>query len=187
MKTPLLTFLGSVVYATARYNVLKGVPWADWPTYTLNKAFALSSLLLLVLAVVRPRSARADASALSGAGVCAAIHVTLSLILLSPVYFEKLFVHDRLTGAAGLSMALGAAVAAVMTVGKRAPAVPEPGGRSRMLAVLAFAIGLHAALQGFAGWWTPSTWPGFLPPITLLSFLLGSVALAVACRFRRPA
>jgi len=53
MRTSLLALLGSVAYATARYNIFKGVSWNDWPTYTLNKALGLSALLLLVLSVVR--------------------------------------------------------------------------------------------------------------------------------------
>jgi hypothetical protein len=76
MKTSLLTFLGSAIYATARYNVFKGVPWSDWPIYTLNKAFALSALLLLVSSVLRKRSAKeySNAPNLYMAGVFGFIH-----------------------------------------------------------------------------------------------------------------
>jgi hypothetical protein len=88
MKTSLLTLFGSTVYATARYNVFKGVPWDDWPTYTLNKAFALSSLGLIVFSIIRTRSAKRHSIGrdMFMAGVFGAIHVILSLTLLSPDY-----------------------------------------------------------------------------------------------------
>ena len=57
MRTSLAALLGSTLYATVRYNVVKGVPWSDWPAYTPNKALALAALVVLVLSVVRRRSA----------------------------------------------------------------------------------------------------------------------------------
>jgi len=38
-------------------------------------------------------------------------------------------------------------------------------------------VGVHAAVLGFGGWFQPGTWPGYMVPITLISFLLGVVAL----------
>jgi len=189
MKTALLALLGSAMYATARYNIFKGVPWDDWPIYTLNKAFALSALVLLVLSVMRKWSAQGSSNArtLHMASVFGSVHVILSLILLSPAYYERLFVQGKLTALAGLSMALGAVAAAGMLVGKRMRGDRDTGEGLRSLAILAFAIGLHAMLQGFAGWFVPSKWPGMLPPMTLISFLLGSAAMAIALRRKRTA
>jgi len=188
MKTAVLALLGSVIYATARYNIFKGVPWDDWPVYTLNKAFALSALVLLVLSVMRKWSAPGSSNArtLHMAGVFGFVHVILSLILLSPAYYEKLFVQGKLTVPAGLSMALGA-VAAGMLVGKRMGGHQDTGEGLRNLAMLAFVIGLHAMLQGFAGWFAPSKWPGLMPPMTLISFLLGLAAVAIALGPKRTA
>jgi hypothetical protein len=189
MKTALLALLGSAIYATARYNVFKGVPWNDWPIYTLNKAFALSALFLLVLCVIHKRSAQGNSNARTMylASVFGSIHVILSLTLLSPVYYEKLFVQGKLTAAAGCSIVLGAAAAAVMAVGKRILGDQDTGGGLGKLAILAFVIGLHAMLQGFAGWFALSKWPGMLPPITLISFLLGLAAVAIALCPKRTA
>jgi hypothetical protein len=102
------------------------------------------------------------------------------LTLLSPAYYETLFVQGKLTAVAGVSMALGAVAAAVMTVGKRMRADLGPGGGVVELAILCFVIGLHAMLPGFAGWFVPAEWPGLMPPITLVSFLLGLAAVAIA-------
>jgi hypothetical protein len=189
MRTSLLALLGSVIYATVRYNIFKGVPWSDWPTYTLNKAIALSALLLLVLSVTRKSAAegRSNGPTLYLASVFASMHVVLSLTLLSPAYYESLFVQGKLSGAAGLSMLLGALAAAVMAVGKRMHGGQGSDGGVRTLAILAFVVGLHAMLQGFTGWFAPSKWPGMMPPITLISFLLGLAAAAMALFPKRPA
>lgn len=32
--------------------------------------------------------------------------------------------------------------------------------------------GLHVLIMGFAGWLTPGKWPGYMPPITMISFLI---------------
>jgi hypothetical protein len=186
MRTSLLALLGSAIYATARYNIFKGVPWSDWPTYTLNKAFALAALVLLVFSVTRARAGgHSIAPAMHMAGVFWLTHVALSLTLLSPAYYDKFFVQGKLTATAGLSMLLGSVAAAVMAVGKGVRE-DQAGGRGLgYLAMLAFVVGLHAMLQGFAGWFTPSEWPGRMPPITLISFLLGLAAVVIAVRPKR--
>jgi hypothetical protein len=35
-------------------------------------------------------------------------------------------------------------------------------------------------MLGYAGWFQPATWPGHMIPITLISFVAGTVALAAA-------
>jgi hypothetical protein len=188
MKTCLWVLLGSTVYATARYNIFKGVPWNDWPAYTLNKASALASILLIVLGVIRicAPHGRSNDGTLSMASLFAGVHVLLSLTLLVPAYYESFFVQGKLTAAAGVSMTLGAVAAGLMLLGKRTHDQDAERG-ARNLALLALVVGLHALLQGFAGWFTPALWPGAMPPITLISFLLGLAAVAIAFRPKRSA
>lgn len=185
--TALLAFMVAVLYATARYNVFKGVPWSDWPSYTLNKAFALSALMLVVLAVIRRRMNRPKGvgSILHMAGLLMVIHVVISSCLLTPAYFGKYFQQDKLTSVAGVSMTLGAIAMAVMAFGSKSGTDSSLENKNKKLAVLAFASGLHAALLGYPGWFTPSLWPGRLLPITLIAFLLGLAAL-VAVAVPKP-
>lgn len=177
-------FLASVVYATVRYNMFKGVPWSDWPVFVLNKAFALASLAMIALfAVGKARAGGRPAPGLmSAAGSCALIHVLLSLAIFTPEYYGKLFREGRLTASAGVAMALGSVAVALMAAGARLPRDADPRRRAVLLAVLALAVGAHAALQGFAGWFTPSLWPGRLPPITLISAGLGLAGAVAALR-----
>jgi hypothetical protein len=167
-------------YATLRYNVLKGVPWADWPSYTVNKALAVGALLLIAAAVLRlVRARRSTGTLLAWAGVLALVHSLLSFALFTPLYFPRLFEAGKLTFAAGLAMTLGVAVMAVMELGARRSDAWRPSLRHAALAWAAFVGGVHAALPALATWFDPGTWPGALPPLTLISFLAGALALGV--------
>ncbi|PKN54256.1 MAG: hypothetical protein CVU56_27555 [Deltaproteobacteria bacterium HGW-Deltaproteobacteria-14] len=188
MRATLLTLLGSACYATVRYNGYKGVPWGDWPTYTLNKVFAVAAVALLLVAALRRRRAGAPSTAplLAHAAALTALHVTLSLMLLSPTYFPGYFAAGKLTAAAGAAMTLGAIAVVWMARGRVGPRTREDRARGG-LALLAGLIAAHTAIQGGPGWLTPETWPGGMPPITLLGTLLALVVLAVTGRARRPA
>lgn len=175
----------ATAYATVRYNVFKGVPWADWPAYTLNKAIAVASLLLLAVATIRlVRKGSSIAVPMVWAGVLALIHSLLSFALFDPAYFPRLFEADKLTFLGGLSITLGAGLMAVMELGARRSVGWTPALRRKALAFTAFATGIHAALPALSTWIEPATWPGGLPPLTLISFLTGLAAL-VAWRFGR--
>jgi hypothetical protein len=168
----------SLVYATVRYNVFKGVPWPDWPAYTVNKALAVGSLLLIALSVLRlARRKGRTAILLAWAGALALAHSLLSFALFDPRYYERLFADGKLTFSAGLSITLGVLALAVMELGARKSAGWSPGLRHSALAVTAFGSGLHAALPAVSTWLEPATWPGGLPPLTLISFATGTAAL----------
>lgn len=180
-----VSFGGALLYATARYNVFKGVPWADWPAYTVNKALAFASLALIVIAVFRLGIRRSTSVVMASAGALALAHALLSFALLNPHYYAKFFEGGALTFLAGLSLTIGVAATAAMDLGARRSGSWRPGQRHAALALVAFAVGVHAALPAFTGWIAPSTWPGWMPPITLLSFLLGCVAVILWARRSR--
>lgn len=180
---------GSTMYATARYHVFQDFPWSDWPVYTLNKVFGLSALLLLVLAVARRRwrPGHPIGPAMLAAGVLFGMHVLVSLALLSPAYYPKLFAAGKLTALAGAAIVLGVIATAALVAGAKPRPLQTADQSARGLALLAFAVGAHGALPGIASWLAPWTWPGLMPPITLVSFVLGAAALGIAWIPRRPA
>lgn len=170
----------ALAYATLRYNVFKGVPWPDWPSYTLNKAFAVGSLLLIAAAVWRLARKHAGTGTLLGwAGALALTHSLLSFALFTPLYFPRLFEAGKLTFSAGLAITLGVGAIAAMELGARRSGSWSSGLRHAALALIAFASGIHASLPALATWVDPATWPGGLPPLTLISFLTGTAALAM--------
>lgn len=177
-------FAAALGYATLRYNVFKGVPWADWPAYTVNKALAVASLLMIAATVIRLRRPGKPTSVLMAtAGALALAHSLLSFALLNPLYYARLFDAGKLTLAAGLSLTLGAAVMAVMELGARRSHRWSLPTQHAALALVACAAGVHAALPAIATWFDPATWPGGLPPLTLISFVAGVIA-AAAWRLR---
>jgi len=173
MYTSVIVILSSITYATLRYNVFKGVSWSDWPLYVVNKAVALSAILLLAITVIRsrPASTSEQPPELRVAGTLALLHILISVSLLTPAYFPKLFEGERISVTTGFSILAGIGVTTAMLTGKGVPSI-----RGRLLPVLAFVIGCHAALLGFTGWFVPYEWPGGMPPITLFSFIAGTMA-----------
>lgn len=167
-------------YATLRYNVLKGVPWSDWPAYTANKALGVGALLSMAAAIFRLRQpARSGTPFLIWAGALALTHSLLSFALLDPVYYPRLFESGKLTSIAGLSLTLGALLMTGLELGARRAGVWSHGLRLRVLALIAFGTGVHAALPALSTWFEPASWPGGLPPLTLISFLTGALTLGV--------
>ena len=182
MKTTLTVLITTALYATLRYNVFKGVAWSEWPVYVLNKVFALSALLLLALYAIRRRGGQGASAAplLPVAWILMLSHVGVSLAILNPAYYVKYYDAQKLTFLAGCSMMLGVVAAVGLHKFSRACELTNPVGLLPKIGALAFLSGLHAALLGYAGWFQPSTWPGHMIPITLISFVAGSVALVAA-------
>jgi hypothetical protein len=171
---------GSLAYATLRYNVFKGVAWSDWPVFVLNKGLALASLALLAAWILGHRRSTdaSEPALLAAASRLMLAHIGLSLVVLSPVYFPAFFVEGRLTWQAGAALAIGMAAAVSL------PAASRPGrahrSRLRGLGLIAFAAGCHTALFGYSNWFAPPEWPGYLPPITLVSFAAGLLGIGAA-------
>jgi hypothetical protein len=182
MKTTLIVLLTTSLYATFRYNVFKGVAWSEWPVYILNKVFALSALLLLMIYALRCRRGAAEVSArlLPVAWILMLLHVGISLAILNPAYYVKYFQGAKLTWQAGWSTMLGVVAAVGLHKFCRACELNNNIALPAKMGSLAFVSGLHAALLGYAGWFQPATWPGHMIPITLISFVAGSVALGAA-------
>jgi hypothetical protein len=177
-------FITFACYATIRYNVFKGVPWGDWPVYILNKVFGLASLSLLLIAALQYgfRKCTFNPKLIHVAGLFGIMHSIISSFMLGPVYYPGLFMNGKLTLSAATSMLLGSIVILAFVLGGKNAGSRSSTIRIRGVAVLAFAAGIHASLLGFQGWVNPREWPGGMPPLTIISFLMGSMALAMAWR-----
>lgn len=169
-------------YAVLRYVLLGGVSADRLPVFVTNKAVAVVGLVMLGTASLVSGAQRAAFGAI-GFG-CVLLHLLLSLTVLSPAYLAKLYTADgRFTAAAEWSMLAGAVAVMVLYLLSKAPAKPA-GARSLRLGagqlVLALSA-IHVLAIGYPSWSQPDTWPGHLPPITLLSFLI-AIGLLVARR-----
>lgn len=170
----------AMLYATLRYNIFKHVPWADWPTYVVNKAFGVSSLMLLALTAIRWSIGNSAGKKLMlWSGSLTGAHVVLSLVLLKPEYYPKFFDGSKFTNIAAFSLLIGAAAFALQELGARDAKSWRPVSKKKILGLLIAITGVHAALPGFSGWFALSTWPGGLPPITLISSIIATLAVSL--------
>lgn len=161
----------AAAYATIRYNIFKGVPWSDWPGYIADKVLAVAALLLLALAGWRKlTSRRSTAVVMAWAGLLVIGHVLLSLGLFSgDYYFDKFIAGRRITSLGGLSLLTGALAVGLLELGARRASAWTLTGTTASMAGLLGLSAVHTAAPGLAGWLDPRSWPGGLPPLTLLT------------------
>lgn len=162
-RTALLCFVLATAYAVVRYHVFGGVPWSRLPLYTLNKAVAFSAAALFAAACF---SRGWDAGRI--AVWLATLHVLMSLALLGPSCYPKLYLDGGLNFTGDLALLGGCLAFALCLI---------PAATVARYAVLAVAAA-HVCAIGFTGWLTPRAWPGYMPPITLLSCLILAAPLA---------
>lgn len=202
-----------LLYAVVRYNVLGPVPVEQIPLYITNKAVAVAALILIALAFAARRIApgsrlgwvRHDRRTLGMTGLSLALlHTALSLLLLNPTYFAKFFNElGQFTALAGASMLTGVVALVFLLVQGRVKAERESvvgltGGKppsagvsiarrklhGLAICVLALTAG-HVLFMGLPGWLTPNLWHGYLPPLTLISFVIALVGLGLGLLPRR--
>lgn len=170
--------IAASVYATLRYNVAKGVPWSEWPGYIANKFLAATALILLAWAALRKLSGKPGSSTFMRWGGAAAIaHVPLSLCLLTPAHFEKLFSAGKLSAAGQLSLLFAAAATALLEVGARRAHLWNSIANHRAMAALLGVSAAHTIVPSATTWFKPFDWPAYLPPLTLLSTLPAFTAI----------
>ena len=173
----LITFLVALVYTVVRYGYFKGVSVADFPLYLMNKATAISGLLLFGLAGLQANSTKRLHTGLSALALIF-IHVMSPLVLLSEDYFEVFYdsVNKQMAWNTQISMLSGILAFTCVLIllratdnGKSDHAFSLVPGLGRWGLVLVF---LHMVFMATDHWITPQQWPGNMPPITLISALI---------------
>ena len=184
----------SMVYAFTRYVIFSDVALAQVPLFVTNKAVSMAGVAVVGLASFGRQHHERRLLGLIGFALVG-VHVLVSLQLSHPAYYSKLYLAGGQMSMRGeLAMLLGvlACVPLVWLLFKTPRAAirsEKPAGRSRSLvpwlgrALLLLTAG-HVAAIGAPGWTAFETWPGRLPPITLLSFLLAT-GLVVGAMLRQ--
>ena len=187
------TLIATSGYAVLRYALVGPVPFSQLPVYLLNKSIAWSALILVCIALSTGSMSRISPRLFAGwvsqrkfiglsGFMLATVHVVMSLSILTPSYYPSFFDGQSSTFnlLGGLTIQSGVVswmlLSTLMLVS--IPSVQQSISRQYWLhwqrgaGLGAALLGGGHVLYGFAGWWTPQTWHGGLPPITLLSFLL---------------
>ena len=192
-------FIVIFAYGFVRYNVYHGVPYERIPLFINNKVLAVTSTALIALAYslgplarFLPRMFGAHVGlrkylGLIGFGM-ASLHALISLLLLTPASYPKLFAGDGTMNFIGeLSMLFGVltfflfALIAISSI----PAVVDQMEHAAWLAVqrsgyfgILLIIG-HVVVMGYGGWLAPEKWPGGLLPMSLIAFIIAATAIVL--------
>lgn len=159
-----ISFVSTFLYATIRYNVFGTTPFADIPTFILNKSISFTMIIMLAMILYKQfKSKKEDVDFLIKAfKIFTFIHVLLSLTLLSQNYYPRFFVDGRLTLFGNLSMLFGIIALTYIFFAK-----------AKFNQLLFFVlIAIHLFFMGFVVWFDVNKWLGSMPPITLLCFLI---------------
>lgn len=189
IKGSLWVLVFALAYAIVRYNIARDVPYDQLPLYIGNKAMAMGTVIIIGLSFALGPLAHfwpgtftrftplKKSYGLIGFAV-AAVHAIMSLILLSPAYYSRLYLASgKLTANGELTMLLGilafvvfATVAATSLPGVASTMQPDQWKRMMRLGYLAyFLVLLHVGIMGWGGWWRASSWQWGLASISLVS------------------
>lgn len=175
-------FFISLLYATIRYIYFGDVALEQVPSYIVNKAAALASVITLALAALGyARQNRADARSWAKASFgFATIHIFLSAALWSREYYPQFFGPRKMNWAGEFTLLFGALAAWLYA----AFFFAEKKYFYLLRWLSSALVGLHVLAMGFPKWIMAHDWPGSLPPISLISFILaiGSISLFL-CRY----
>lgn len=195
----LLLFGIPLSYAVIRYHVCEGVDWSHFPLFIANKAISLAAVVFIAASYLIGKTLRVytdDAvrrlvlikfCGLMGFSL-AAIHTFMALLLFSPDYYPKFF-HEagRLNLVGELSMGFGVlslwflSLTAVASLPFMSDAIGvERWQRGQRMGYVCLAlVAGHVLVMGLSGWFAPHGWPGYLPPISLLGFIVAMAPLLV--------
>lgn len=199
----ILTFFS--IYAILRYIVFKGVDLANFPSYIVNKILSISGLFFLAISyasgklkalTLKDQSQQIQFVKFSGlAGFSlSAMHVFISLILISPAYYPKFYSGEMMNMTGELTMIMGVfslycfSIPAITTIPYMQEAVGirkwQQGQRMGYLGLITAL--LHVVFMGFTGWVEVEKWPGYMPPISLLGALIVLVPLFLKITKGKP-
>ena len=178
-----LVFLFTLLYSIVRYNVFKGVPWTDLPLYVMNKAISFAAIIYIASYLILEKKGRHELSTKirKYATNVLFIHLTVSLLILTPSYYQKFFDGVKLNIIGQLSLLAGVISFSLINAFRFSRSLKSKSSviskfGTEFLLVL---ISLHLFIMGYQGWLTPETWPGYMPPITLLAFIVSITPLFI--------
>lgn len=195
----LTVFVICLAYAYIRYNLVRSVPFENFPLFIANKATALSATILIGLSFLLgplsrfwPNQFTSHLYLRKSLGVAgfavAALHALMSMVLLTPSYYPRFYAESgRLNLIGETSMLFGilafliftaVAITSLPPIEKHMH--PDQWKLVQRFGYLAYLFVLvHVAVMGFAGWFRPESWQYGLASISLISALFIIFVLVV--------
>ncbi|MCG2635070.1 MAG: ferric reductase-like transmembrane domain-containing protein [Gammaproteobacteria bacterium] len=185
-------------YAILRYVVFGPIAAENIPLYVFNKSLAWGSLILLAISMSMGALGRLWPGLFARhvwhrkyIGIMgffiATLHICVSVFIMGFGYFRSFFTPTiKMTFIAELSMLFGLLswFLLLFLAVTSFPSVQNNMSRNYWLrfhhwGVYAVVLGSLHVLYGYPSWFTPESWYGGMPPITLWSFAVMFVMLAV--------
>lgn len=185
-----LVVMLSLAYAYVRYNIVRDVPFANFPLYIANKAIAMASAILIGISFLLgplARFSRRFVNSLElrkGLGLwgfgMAAFHAVASLLLLSPAYYERIYGEaGKLTLQGESFLAFGILAFLVFSIvsftsvpGVSSNLDPAKWKSIQRLGYLGYCFVLfHVAILGYGGWFKATSYTYGLASISLISVM----------------
>ena len=177
----LSVFLFTLIYSIVRYNIFSDVPWSDLPLFVMNKAISFSAIIFISIYIILEKKDHHELSIKirKYATNLVFIHLTISLVIFTQIYYPKYFDGLKLSFLGQLSLLAGiislGLINSIRHVKKVKPEYSTSLFSKYGTGILLILISLHLLLIGFPGWITPEKWQGCMPPITLLSFIVAVI------------
>jgi DMSO/TMAO reductase YedYZ heme-binding membrane subunit len=179
MVRAIVLFLALYTYAAVRYHIGQQLEW-DQFFFVLNKAISWMAFILLTTSILKNEFLSKSGTSRRWLGVSgfylALVHILLAVILLCLDKYPKFLTNGQINILGWGVVSLGILAIIIFsipftaTLGKHANSNYFKIGKWGVMVIF-----FHPVLIGWGGWFTPTNWPLFMPPITLLSALYGSI------------
>ena len=187
----LIVFGLSLFFAFIRYNIVRNVPFDNFPLFITNKAVALAATILIGLSFLLGPLARFFPNQFTphlylrkhlgmiGFGV-ASLHAMMSLVLLNPANYSRFYLEGGKFNLVGESSMLFGILAFLIFVAIFITSLPPMEKHmhpdqwklvQRFGYLAYFFVLLHVGIMGYRGWFRPEAWQYGLASISLISAL----------------
>lgn len=183
------------IYAVLRYVIFKGVSYVHIPLYIINKVVSISGLFLsgiyfISLGLAGSRSNLVLKKSFEEIKLISiiliGIHVVLSMLILSPEYYPKFYVDDKMNLKGEVSMLMGVisffcliVPALLKNPASNTIQVISKQRKGNIIKVGLICLLIHTTTMGYDGWFKIDNWPGYIPPISLLGAIIVSVMIVL--------
>ncbi len=164
-----IIFVSAFFYSFLRYVIFGSVQIIHTPTFIINKAVAFASIFYLFMVLKNSKKDIQSAKIwFEIFSFSILLHILLTLTLLPFGFYKKMMEGSSLNLSGNLTIIFGV-LTCFSFYSKKILHSINLNFNKLTLTLLSF----HLFFLGWQGWIEPSKWFGFMPPITLICFIIG--------------